>query len=217
MFKVSKDPAFAPEGRRHCGDTSIAGEGGGAGRRRSGVGSDTAGAAITFDATEKRTHDYLAWCDESVRSAARRAPAESSVSVNPPGTRHLPGLPEKAVKPYADKETYLVLDNLSTHTAPDVCGWLEKKSARRLPLTRRRIWFRNEAPHQVRHAQPRSGEPSPPRRPNVRLCRSSAVLGLCASSGLRIPPDLYRIGIEQSTRSLLDLPGITRATHNAWG
>jgi hypothetical protein len=23
MFKVSKDPAFAPEGRRHCGATSI--------------------------------------------------------------------------------------------------------------------------------------------------------------------------------------------------
>lgn len=42
-------------------------------------------------------------------------------------------------------------------------------------------------------------------------------LGLCASSGLRIPPDLYRIGIEQTTLSLLDLPGITRTTHNASG
>jgi transposase len=33
---------------------------------------------------------------------------------------------KKAVKPHADKEIHVVLDNLSTHTTPDVQAWLEK-------------------------------------------------------------------------------------------
>jgi transposase len=38
----------------------------------------------------------------------------------------LRGLPERAVKPYAGKEIHIVLDNLPTHTTPDVKAWLEK-------------------------------------------------------------------------------------------
>ena len=33
---------------------------------------------------------------------------------------------KKAVKPHAGKEIHIVLDNLSTHTTPDVKAWLEK-------------------------------------------------------------------------------------------
>ena len=159
----------------------------GAERRRSRRWVGHSRCCDHLHATEKRTHDYLAWCDESVRSVARRAPAESSVSANPPGTRQLPGLPEKAVKPYADKETYVVLDNLSTHTAPDVCGWLEKKSARRLPAPQ---------PHLVprtRHTPgppcpTRSGEPSPMRHPTF----------VCAHRWRSGP--LRVIGAQDSTR-----------------
>ncbi|MFJ1656888.1 transposase [Streptomyces sp. NPDC088337] len=33
---------------------------------------------------------------------------------------------KKAVKPHAGKEIHIVLDNLSTHTTPDVKAWLAK-------------------------------------------------------------------------------------------
>ncbi|MFD9483361.1 transposase [Streptomyces sp. NPDC059991] len=33
---------------------------------------------------------------------------------------------KKAVKPHAGKEIHVVLDNLSTHTTPDVKTWLAK-------------------------------------------------------------------------------------------
>jgi DDE superfamily endonuclease len=33
---------------------------------------------------------------------------------------------KKAVKPHAGRDIHVVLDNLSTHTTPDVCAWLEK-------------------------------------------------------------------------------------------
>ena len=46
-----------------------------------------------------------------------------------PRRRHLPGFLaflKKAVKPHAGKEIHVVLDNLSTHTTPEVKEWLEK-------------------------------------------------------------------------------------------
>src|SRR5919206_4914585 len=43
-----------------------------------------------------------------------------------PRRRKLPGLSEKAVKPYIDKEIHVVLDNLSTHTTPEVYAWLDQ-------------------------------------------------------------------------------------------
>jgi hypothetical protein len=47
-----------------------------------------------------------------------------------PRRRHLPGVPQKVgqaqVKPHAGKEIHVVLDNLSTHTTPEVKEWLEK-------------------------------------------------------------------------------------------
>jgi transposase len=33
---------------------------------------------------------------------------------------------KKAVAPHAGKRIHVVLDNLSTHTTPDVVAWLEK-------------------------------------------------------------------------------------------
>ena len=41
---------------------------------------------------------------------------------------------KKAVKPHAGKEVHVVLDNLSTHTTPEVMAWLETQPARALPL-----------------------------------------------------------------------------------
>ena len=43
-----------------------------------------------------------------------------------PRRRHLPAFLKKAVKPHAGKEIHVVLDNLSTHTTPEVKEWLEK-------------------------------------------------------------------------------------------
>ena len=41
-----------------------------------------------------------------------------------PQRRTLPGLPQSAVKPHAGKDIHVVLDNLSTHTTPEVAQWL---------------------------------------------------------------------------------------------
>lgn len=43
-----------------------------------------------------------------------------------PERGELPGLLKKAVKPHAGKEIHIVLDNLSTHTTPEVKTWLAK-------------------------------------------------------------------------------------------
>jgi transposase len=36
--------------------------------------------------------------------------------------------PKKAAKPHTGKDIHVVLDNLSTHTTPDVQAWLDKNS-----------------------------------------------------------------------------------------
>ena len=41
-----------------------------------------------------------------------------------PRWRTIPGLPQAAVKPHAGKDIHVILDNLSTHTTPDVAQWL---------------------------------------------------------------------------------------------
>jgi transposase len=82
---------------------------------------------ITFDATEKRTHDYLRHGTTNLFAALNVGTGEVFGECKPTrdGEDFLAFL-KKAVKRYVDKEIHVVLDNLSTHTTPDVCAWLEK-------------------------------------------------------------------------------------------
>lgn len=43
-----------------------------------------------------------------------------------PRRRQLPGLPQKTVAPHGTRKIHVVLDNLSTHTTPDVMAWLAR-------------------------------------------------------------------------------------------
>jgi transposase len=82
---------------------------------------------IAFDATEKRTHDYLRRGTTNLFAALNVGTGEVFGECKPTrdGENFLAFL-KKAVKPYGNKEIHVVLDNLSTHTTPEVRVWLEK-------------------------------------------------------------------------------------------
>ena len=82
---------------------------------------------ITFDVTEKRTHDYRRNGTTNLFAALNVGTGEVFGECKPTrnGDDFLSFL-KKAVKPYADKEIHVVLDNLSTHTTPEVESWLER-------------------------------------------------------------------------------------------
>lgn len=82
---------------------------------------------IAFDATEKRTHDYLRHGTTNLFAALNTATGEVYGECKPTrnGADFL-AFVKKAVKPHRRKEIHIVLDNLSTHTTPDVQDWLEK-------------------------------------------------------------------------------------------
>lgn len=82
---------------------------------------------ITFDASEKRTHDYVRHGTTNLFAALNVATGEVFGECRPirDGANFLDFLKE-AVKPHAGKDVHVVLDNLSTHTTPDVERWLEK-------------------------------------------------------------------------------------------
>ena len=80
---------------------------------------------ITFDATEKRTHDYLRHGTTNLFAALNVGAGEVFGECQPTrdGDNFLAFL-KKAVKPYVDKEIHVVLDNLSTHTTrTSAPGW----------------------------------------------------------------------------------------------
>ena len=82
---------------------------------------------IAFDATEKRTHDYVRHGTTNLFAALNVATGEVVRRVQAhPQRRELPRLPRKAVKPHAGADMHVVLDNLSTHTTPEVQAWLER-------------------------------------------------------------------------------------------
>ncbi len=131
-FKISKDPAFAEK------VTDIV-----------GLYLDPPGGAVVlsldekaqiqaldrtqpllpieFDACEKRTHDYVRHGTTDLFAALNVATGEVFGECRPThdGAEFLSFL-KKAVKPHAGKEVHVVLDNLSTHTTPDVEAWLEE-------------------------------------------------------------------------------------------
>jgi transposase len=82
---------------------------------------------IEFDATEKRTHDYVRHGTTNLFAALNVGTGEvfAECRSSRDGENFLNFL-KRAVKPHAGKEVHVVLDNLSTHTTPEVKAWLEK-------------------------------------------------------------------------------------------
>ena len=82
---------------------------------------------ITFDATEKHTHDYRRHGTTNLFAALNVGTGEAFGECKPTrnGDDFLAFL-KKAVKPHLGKDIHVVLDNLSTHATPEVKAWLEK-------------------------------------------------------------------------------------------
>jgi len=82
---------------------------------------------IDFDATEKRTHDYKRHGVTNLFAALNVGTGEVVGACRPSrnGKEFLAFL-KKATAPHRGREIHVVLDNLSTHTTPDVMAWLEK-------------------------------------------------------------------------------------------
>ena len=80
---------------------------------------------ITFDATEKRTHDYVRHGTTNLFAALNVGTGQVYGECKPTrdGANFL-AFVKKAVKPHAGSEIHVVLDNLSTHTTPEVADWL---------------------------------------------------------------------------------------------
>jgi transposase len=82
---------------------------------------------IAFDASEKRTHDYVRHGTTNLFAALNVGTGEVLGECRPArdGAEFLTFI-NKAVKPHAGKQIHVVLDNLSTHTTPEVQAWLER-------------------------------------------------------------------------------------------
>jgi transposase len=82
---------------------------------------------IAFDKTEKRTHDYVRHGTTNLFAALNVGTGEVLGQCYPVrnGANFLAFL-KKAVKSHAGSEIHIVLDNLSTHTTPDVQSWLRR-------------------------------------------------------------------------------------------
>jgi transposase len=80
---------------------------------------------IDFDATEKRTHDYVRHGTTNLFASLNVGTGEVLGDCRPTrdGAQFLTFL-SKAVKPHAGKQIHVVLDNLSTHDTPEVRTWL---------------------------------------------------------------------------------------------
>lgn len=82
---------------------------------------------LDFGAVEKRTHDYVRHGTTNLFAALNVATGEvfgECAPVRDAGS--FLAFLKKAVKPYADKEIHIVLDNLSIHTTPGVMAWLDR-------------------------------------------------------------------------------------------
>jgi transposase len=82
---------------------------------------------ITFDATEKRTHDYKRNGVTNLFAALNVGTGEvyGECRDSGDGASFLAFL-KKAVAPHVGEDIHIVLDNLSTHTTPEVEDWLTK-------------------------------------------------------------------------------------------
>jgi transposase len=91
---------------------------------------------VEFDVTEKRTHDYVRHGTTNLFAALNVGTGEVYGECTPTrnGEDFLAFL-KKAVKPHAGKDIHVVLDNLSTHTTPEVTAWLENNPRVRFHFT----------------------------------------------------------------------------------
>jgi transposase len=80
---------------------------------------------IDFGVTEKRTHDYVRHGTTNLFAALTVGSGHVCGECHPvrDGARFLAFL-KNAVKSHAGKEIHIILDNLSTHTTPEVQQWL---------------------------------------------------------------------------------------------
>lgn len=80
---------------------------------------------IDFGVTEKRTHDYVRHGTTNLFAALNVGTGEVFGDCRPTrdGAEFLAFL-KRAVKPHSGKEIHVVLDNLSTHSTPEVLAWL---------------------------------------------------------------------------------------------
>jgi len=91
---------------------------------------------VAFGAGEKRTHDYVRHGTTNLFAALNVHTGEVTGECKPSrnGANFLAFL-KKATRPHAGKEIHVVLDNLSTHTTPEVKAWLEKNPHIRFHFT----------------------------------------------------------------------------------
>ncbi|MDG4534938.1 IS630 family transposase [Streptomyces sp. AV19] len=129
-FKISKDPAFADKVADVVG-LYLAPPGGAVvlsvdeKTQIQALDRTQPVLPVTFSATEKRTHDYIRHGTTNLFAALNVGTGEVTGECRPSrnGKNFLAFL-KKAVKPHAGKEVHVVLDNLSTHTTPEVKAWL---------------------------------------------------------------------------------------------
>ncbi|MFF4533428.1 IS630 family transposase [Streptomyces sp. NPDC001407] len=129
-FKISKDPAFADKVADVVG-LYLAPPGGAVvlsideKTQIQALDRTQPVLPMTFSATEKRTHDYVRHGTTNLFASLNVGTGEviGECRPNRNGKNFLAFL-KKAVKPHAGKEIHVVLDNLSTHTTPEVKTWL---------------------------------------------------------------------------------------------
>ena len=130
-FKLSRDPAFAEKVADVVG-LYLAPPGGAVvlsiDEKTQIQALDRTQPTLPLDCgkTEKKTHDYVRHGTTNLFAALNITTGEVFGECRPTRTgQDFLDFLRKAVQPHADKEIHVVLDNLSTHTTPEVQAWLE--------------------------------------------------------------------------------------------
>ncbi|MFJ7062723.1 IS630 family transposase [Streptomyces microflavus] len=131
-FKISKDPAFAEKVADVIG-LYLAPPGGAVvlsideKTQIQALDRTQPVLPVAFEASEKRTADYVRHGTTNLFAALNVTTGEVLGECRPTrnGQDFLAFL-KKAVRPHAGKDIHVVLDNLSTHTTPEVKEWLAK-------------------------------------------------------------------------------------------
>jgi hypothetical protein len=83
-----------------------------------------------------------------------------------PRRRGLLDIPQNAVKSYEGKDIHVVLDNLCTHTTPEVIAWLATHPHVTFHFTPVGSWTRSRTGFRSSLAKPSDAAPSAPRKPS---------------------------------------------------
>src|SRR5919206_1918406 len=130
-FKLSRDPAFAEKVADIVG-LYLEPPGGAVvlsiDERTQVQALDRTQPTLPLDCgkTEKKTHDYVRHGTTNLFAALNVATGEVFGECRPTRTaQDFLDFLRKAVRSHGDKEIHVVLDNLATHTTPEVQAWLE--------------------------------------------------------------------------------------------